>query len=234
MALYLDIDLDYFVLPVIKESTSNRRPPDNLNCQIIDPGKLFNLLTQKGITLGPQRYIFTNHMQSHLRWWINGRRDNVILHIDAHSDLYGHNQQDLTNLKMLGCQNYLWHSVREGLVKEIYWVMPDNLMDISNPQIVKKMFSSEQLGRVNFADNILHVELICSLPGAQQKVIPYHMLYAENLPHFNETAEMVTIATSPEFYPRQADEIIKTVGKWLNFDQAKINKILQQHLEMEI
>lgn len=94
MALYLDIDLDYFVSPVI--------------------------------------------------------------HIDAHSDLHGHSHQDLSNLNKLGCQNYLWHSIREGLVSEIYWVLPDNLLDNSDTSILNQMFYPFQLGDSSYRDNILH------------------------------------------------------------------------------
>jgi hypothetical protein len=171
VALYLDIDLDYFVTPVIKESISNCRPTNGANFRLTEPTTLFNILKQKGVLMGNKRFFFTNHMQSHLRWWINREPDNLVIHIDAHSDLYGHNQPDLSQLKKLGCQNYLWHSLREGLIAEIYWVFPEGVVDINDPGLLKRMFTPTQVGNHYISNNILHVELLCTLPGGQTKTV---------------------------------------------------------------
>lgn len=233
MSLYLDIDLDYFVSPIIKQSRANHRPKDYQPEQIQNPRALFQLLQQKGITFGQQRYLFINHLQSHLRWWLNKKKDNVIIHIDAHSDLYGHNQRNLSNLPMLGCQNFLWHSIREGLVAELYWVMPENTLDITKPDIIYSMFTPGQLGKVEVKDHILRAELLCVLPGEKTKVIPYHLLQAKDLPHFQQEAEIITIASSPEFIPPQADHLIASVGNILGLPEELVNKVLQQHQEMK-
>ena len=233
MSLYLDIDLDYFVAPIIKQSIANHRPQDYQPSHIQNPQVLFQLLQQKGITLGQQRYLFINHMQSHLRWWLNKKKDNVVVHIDAHSDLYGHTQPNLANLPMLGCQNYLWHSIREGLVGEIYWVMPENTLDTTNPEILYSMFSPAQVGGVEVKDHILRAELLCVLPGEKPKVIPYHLLQAKDLPAFQQEAEIITIASSPEFIPRQADHLIESVGKIFGLADGLLNKVIEQHQEMK-
>ncbi|RYD01915.1 hypothetical protein N752_27710 [Desulforamulus aquiferis] len=138
MALYLDIDLDYFVAPIMKESFLNHRPLKGENFSYADPFKLFNILKARGIALGQKRFMFSNHMQSHLRWWLNKSTDNVIIHIDAHSDLYGNSKPDLITLKQLGCQNYLWHSIREDLVSELYWVFPDGSIDLDTLRYLVK------------------------------------------------------------------------------------------------
>lgn len=233
MSLYLDIDLDYFVTPIIKQSISNHRPKDYQPNYIESPQDLFQLLQQKGITLGQRRYLFINHMQSHLWWLLNKKKDNVVIHIDAHSDLYGHTQPNLTNLPMLGCQNYLWHSIREGLVGEIYWVLPENTLDITNPEILYSMFSPDQVGEVQVKDHILRAELLCVLPGEKTKVIPYHLLQAKDLPSFHQEAEIITIASSPEFIPRQADHLIESAGKIFGLADNLLKKVLGQHQEMK-
>ncbi|SHK27633.1 hypothetical protein [Desulforamulus aeronauticus] len=233
MSLYLDIDLDYFVSPIIKQSVSNHRPTAYQPVQIGEPLDLFHLLQQRGISLGDRRYLFINHMQSHLRWWLHGKKNNVVIHIDAHSDLYGHSHLDLSNLPMLGCQNYLWHSIREGLVGEIYWVLPENAVDITDPAILYSMFTPSQVGKIQVRDHILHAELNCVLPGERPKVIPYHLLKAKDLPVFREPAEIVTVASSPEFIPRQADQLIYTVGRLVGLDDNLLGKVMGQHQEMK-
>ena len=233
MALYLDIDLDYFVAPVLKESVTNQRPPDPSHCRLANPADLFSVLQEKGVRLGHKRFIFTNHMQSHLRWWIHGKKNNRVIHIDAHSDLYGHHQPDLSSLEKLGCQNYLWHAIRENLVSEIYWVFPDRLFDPEDPSILKKMFLPCQLGRSFTRDRILHTEILCSLPGQPGKVIPYHLLQLKDLPVFQETAEIITVATSPEFLPRQADTLLPCIEQLLHFEPGIMDKLRQTHEEMK-
>lgn len=230
MSLYLDIDLDYFIWPVLRESVANHRPPTT-EWKATDPASLLDLLKAKKIELGPHRYLFTNHMQSHLRWWISRQPDNVVIHIDAHSDLYGHSQRDLKNLAMLGCQNYLWHAIREGLLGEIYWVIPDGLLDTSDTNLVANMFTPEQVADVSTQAGILHIELICQTP-AGEKIIPYHILSAQQLPIFNQRAQIITVATSPEFIPREADYLVSSMGKELQIDQSVLAKVLQQHQEM--
>ncbi|CCO09296.1 hypothetical protein [Desulforamulus hydrothermalis] len=232
MGLYLDIDLDYFVSPIIKESVSNHRPAAT-NFEIKEPDTLFNILKQKEIFLGNKRYLFTNHMQSHLRWWMHGRLQNTVIHIDAHSDLYGHRSPSLANLKMLGCQNYLWHAIREGLVAEIYWVFPDGALDLKKPGLLLSMFAPSQLGEFFLQDNVLHAELLCELPGGRPHKVNYHLLQADSLPVFRTTAEIITVATSPDFIPRQADRLISSVGQLLGIDEKVIDNILKQHAGMK-
>lgn len=234
MSLYLDIDLDYFTSPIIRESVTNHRPASDQATQMANPTELFDILRAKEIGLGPNRFIFTNHMQSHLRWWLAGKPANSVIHIDAHSDLYGHSHPDLSKLKMLGCQNYLWHSIREGLIAEIYWVFPNNIVDTSNPDTVCKMFSPSQVENVSVEGNILHLDLVCLLPGGTRKTVAYHILKAEDLPIFKETAEIITIATSPEFIPPQYDKLIQIVGNTLEIPQDLIDNILTKHQEMKI
>ncbi|GAB6180297.1 hypothetical protein JCM14036_16160 [Desulfotomaculum defluvii] len=234
MALYLDIDIDYFVYPILKEAVSNQRPNLGRNYKLDDPNQLISIINDKAISLGEKRYLFTNHMQSHLRWWLNGKTNNTVIHIDAHSDLYGHNHPDLSKLKMLGCQNFLWHSIRESLVSEIYWVFPDNAVDLSKENLLKDMFTEKQLKNYYFMDNILNVELICILPGNHPKTILYHLLKAEDLPIFDKTVEITTVATSPEFIPPMADSLVGIVGEWLKISSITIENILEQHKKMNL
>lgn len=233
MSLYLDIDLDYFISPLIREAVTNHRPVTNQDMQMAEPSHLFDILQAKEIGLGPNRFIFTNHMQSHLRWWLARKPANKVIHIDAHSDLYGHSHPDLSSLKMLGCQNYLWHSIREGLIEEIYWVFPRDIIDTSNPNTAFKMFSPQQIENISVEGNILQLDLVCLTPAGTRKTVAYHILKAEDLPVFKETAEIITIATSPEFIPPQYDKLVQLVGNILELPQSLIDNILTKHQEME-
>ncbi|RYD01914.1 hypothetical protein N752_27705 [Desulforamulus aquiferis] len=88
------------------------------------------------------------------------------------------------------------------------------------------------MGEISIKNDTLHIELICLLPGGRKKIIPYHILPAEKLPIFDQTAEIITVATSPEFYPSEADCLISMVGKYLEVDPKILANLLTQHSEM--
>lgn len=230
MALYLDIDLDYFVRPVQQSAITNIRKYKHSPCTLTDPAYLEQILAEKGITLGPKRYAFTNHMQSYLFWRLAKSRGNTVIHLDAHSDLYGHRQVSLSALPPLGCQNYLWHAIRENLVREIYWVTPPGLLDLAafDP---RQSFSPEQITSVHVTASGITIDLKQIL-GDTKRDIKYRILTAEELPVFNQPAEIITLATSPEFIPAAADRLIRPVCTLLGIPPEKAAQLWQTHQAM--
>ncbi|MEW6066337.1 hypothetical protein P378_03905 [Desulforamulus profundi] len=61
----------------------------------------------------------------------------------------------------------------------------------------------------------------------------YHLLQAASLLVFRQTAEMITLATSPEFIPRQADELILSVGRLLDIHENVLQNVVKQHAAMK-
>lgn len=96
-------------------------------------------------------FLFDDHSETYLRWWDSGLRGLTCLHVDAHLDLMedGFNLDILSELRaadgsleleifrredgphgaLLHCANYLYPALRNELVNELYWIVPDHLWD---------------------------------------------------------------------------------------------------------
>ncbi len=77
-----------------------------------------------GVTAGassaPRVIVMENHDAAFTAWSEAGVRDRVLVHIDAHHDLFC-----VDDRAQITIANFLSPTLRDGLVRELYWIVPD-------------------------------------------------------------------------------------------------------------
>ena len=68
-------------------------------------------------------HLMENHDQAYLVWKDAGVRGKILVHIDAHDDLSW-----LANRSSLNIGNFICQALKEGIVREIFWVVPDQTL----------------------------------------------------------------------------------------------------------
>lgn len=129
MSILLDFDMDFFVRPIYKESRDNHRDYLNEPCQLMPMKTFFQTLANKNLCWKESDVkIFTSHKKSYTFWWTRKYKNCTLIHIDAHSDFYRPKGRDLMAMgnHEITCYNYIWYAVRDGYVKKIYWVLPED------------------------------------------------------------------------------------------------------------
>lgn len=233
MGVYVDIDLDYLVKPVIKKSINNKRLYKYNSCSIEDVDKFVNDIKKRGLLNANEKKFFTSHRKSYTYWWIKKRLDMTVIHIDAHSDLYRNKQKNLNYLSDtdMGCDDYLWYAIRDGFISELYWVIPDGLYNLSDSEIPKKFLPENMLTYYGYENGTLNIKFDV-ITRLGEKTIEYHITTLNKLVHFNDI-EMITVATSPEFVPESCDKHFFKALSLLGADENEIERIKVMHSEME-
>lgn len=67
-----------------------------------------------------QLHLMENHDQSYHLWRDAGFRNRILVHIDAHHDMWW-----LEDRRFLTIANFVCPALREQIVREVYWVVPD-------------------------------------------------------------------------------------------------------------
>lgn len=230
MPVYIDMDMDYFVKPIFKDSVNGIRLYKDEFCQLGDANSFFDVLMKK-VNIPDEKHMFTNHKKSYIYWWMKGLRDCTVIHIDAHSDLYRNKQKDLRLINDIdmNCDDYLWYALREEFISEIYWVCPEILFENGRMDTVKGTISPSMISRMEIQDRILNIDFsIISRAGANRN-IKLHILRIEDLPFFQNDAVLLTMATSPEFIPSCADKLIDIVNSYINFNAENLQYVKKQH-----
>lgn len=229
MGIYVDIDLDFLVKPIKQEGTNNIRKYKGEDCSVSDVENFISKLENLGLLKARQKKFFTNHKKSYTYWWINKSQNNTLIHIDAHSDLYRNKQKDLTLLRDtdMNCDDYIWYAIRDGFIDKIYWVIPGDSYDLSDENILKKFVPSDILVEMNKKEN--QADFLMEVITRQGiKKIEYSILHLDSLPRF-ENIDLLTVATSPEFYSEKADEHIFKALRHLGASEDEIKRIMQFH-----
>ena len=65
-------------------------------------------------------HLIENHDEAYHLWREAGARDRILVHIDAHHDMWW-----IDSDREITIANFICPSLREGLVREVYWVVPD-------------------------------------------------------------------------------------------------------------
>jgi len=65
-------------------------------------------------------FLMENHDEAYRVWRAAGVREKILVHIDAHDDLVWTPDQGSMNIA-----NFICPAVKEGMVREVYWVVPD-------------------------------------------------------------------------------------------------------------
>jgi len=232
MGIYVDIDLDFLIKPIKQEGENNRRLYKGENCFVDDIYNFVSKLQSHGLLNSKEKKFFTNHKKSYTYWWIKRTTNNTVIHIDAHSDLYRNKQKDLTLLRDLdmNCDDYMWYAIRDGFISEIYWVVPDNSYDLKDEKVYKKFVPQNLLKSLVIEENLIHYTFDI-LTRIGEKTIDYFVLTFDKLPYF-ENIDLVTVATSPEFYSEKADEYIFKALYLLGANDEEIERIKKFHLDI--
>ncbi|SEF78904.1 hypothetical protein SAMN05660865_01015 [Caloramator fervidus] len=232
MGIYVDIDLDFLVKPIKQEGINNKRLYKGEECFVSDIEEFILNLKEHGLLNTKQKKFFTNHKKSYTYWWINRSLNNTVIHIDAHSDLYRNKQENLTLLKDtdMNCDDYMWYAIRDGFISKIYWVVPYNSYNLNDPKVAEKFVPQKLVKSINIKNNCIDytLEVITRL-GI--KNIEYSILTFENLPNFKEI-ELLTVATSPEFYSEKADTYIFKALSLLGATEEELERIKKFHEKM--
>lgn len=71
----------------------------------------------------PAVHVFEQHDEAYHLWRDAGVRDATVVHVDAHHDLSW-----LDDPIHLHIGNYLCQAIKDGIVREVYWVVPDGAL----------------------------------------------------------------------------------------------------------
>lgn len=233
--IYLDVDMDYFVAPIEKASVDNIRLYHDKSCETEAVAPLVKKLKERGLKWqGDKISCFTNHKTSYTHWWISKKMDNTLIHIDAHSDLYRNSNKDLRKLSNseLGCYNYIWYGIRDGYIGEVYWVIPENIREFMELQNAPKIINKEMILDAYKDEEGLHIIVECIIITGEIKHVLVHVCTIDMLEEFNAICAKVTLATSPEFIPSAADEMVFDFIQSFGGSKEMAQNIFNQHKAM--
>lgn len=233
--IYLDIDMDYFIEPIEKESVDNIRLFHDRKCKVFSVDSVVDKLKVRGISWQNCKVsCFTNHKTSYTHWWISKKQDNLLIHIDAHSDLYRNNNKDLRLLHNgdIACFNYIWYGIRDGYIGEVYWVIPDSLKELLDVEKAGSIINNRLIVNKAVDMNGMHVMIQCIIITGEVKQILIHICTIDQLPDFKGVCDNVTIATSPEFVPAVCDEIVFELLEGFGASKTIAQRIYKRHKDM--
>jgi|GEM_PF-1391977 len=233
--IYLDIDMDFFVEPIEKESVDNVRLYHDRPCTTFPIAPFVDKLHRKGMFWERGKIsCFTNHKTSYTHWWIMKKQNNTLIHIDAHSDLYRNSNRDLRLLHNgdIGCYNYIWYGIRDCFIEEVYWVIPDSMKTILDLEKADTIINSSLIIEKTLDAEGLHILMECIVITGEVKQIPVHISTVEQLPEFEGSCDKVTIATSPEFVPAASDVLVFELMEAFGASRDMAQNIYKQHKDM--
>lgn len=90
-------------------------------------------MTESGMAMtaglvAPERvFVFENHDEAYYIWREHAVQNRIVVHIDAHHDMYGQWTLDKkTNARpRISIANYIYPAVEEGMLREVIWVPPE-------------------------------------------------------------------------------------------------------------
>lgn len=233
MPIYLDIDMDYFVKPIYKESINNNRIYKDCLCSTSSVLDFYEKLKKK-LDIPKEKNIFTNHKKSYIYWWMKQIKNNTLIHIDAHSDLYRNRNMDLRYLNNLdmNCDDYIWYAIRDCFINEIYWVYPEDAICIKNEQDIYKMLGKDIVNNYEILEDVIKIDMKIVDYYGKMKEIKYNILNIDKLPKFNNEVLLLTLATSPEFIPKSADFLIDDLNSVFHFNEQNVLYVKNQHKKL--
>ncbi|HUV04705.1 MAG TPA: hypothetical protein VMX94_06315 [Armatimonadota bacterium] len=132
--------------------------------------------------LVPRIAIFDTHDAAYYIWKKAAIADAAIIHVDAHHDLF-----EISDLQVPCASNYLRWSLKEGIAREIYWVVPDPTWEsragLENIRTHLKILAittgggrywfkpDERIGRVMLYGRPVTACCLQSLPSANARVL---------------------------------------------------------------
>jgi hypothetical protein len=176
----------------------------------------------------------TNQKKSDTRWGRKKKQDSILIHIDAHSDLYRNTNKDLRLLHNgdIGCYNFIWYGIRDGFIGEVYWVIPDSLKELLHVKNAGNIINNSLIIDKAVDERGLHIRMECIVITGVLKQMTVHICTIDQLPDFNRVCDNVTIATSPEFVPAACDELVFELLDAFSVSTVVSQNIYNQHKDM--
>jgi hypothetical protein len=80
--------------------------------------------TEATVSVPDRIFLMENHDEAYWAWQRAGVCDRILVHIDAHEDMWWVADED-----SLDIANFISRAVTAGMVKEVFWVVPDQTWD---------------------------------------------------------------------------------------------------------
>ncbi len=233
--IYLDIDMDFFVAPIQRASVDNVRLYQDVPCSLLPAEPAVSHLRQQGLRWTADKIsCFTNHKTSYIHWWMSKKQNQLLIHIDAHSDMYRNSERDLRLLHNgnMGCHNYIWYGIRDEYINEVIWVIPDSLSHLLQENQAESIIHNALIKEKHVDSKGLHILMECIVISGETKLIPVRVCTLAQLTDIEGTCAKITIATSPEFIPEEADEFVFELFDAFGVPVSTAENIYKQHKEM--
>jgi tetratricopeptide (TPR) repeat protein len=173
----------------------------------------------------PRVFLMENHDEAYHIWRDAGVRQRILVHIDAHDDLWWIDDPESTNIA-----NFICPALREDLVKEVYWVVPDQTWD--TPKTLKPVLRRlEKILKTYPGDSRL-VSVESRQISAYILGKPFHICLLSSLPAFQENV-LLDIDVDFLIIPRACqggEEPVLLPWCWPDELVAGINSRLRAHL----
>ena len=155
--IVLDVDLDFLV---VGTGTLRQEPEKPVWCS---GDRLIEQLDAAGL-IGTKVEVFLDQEASLATWLSLDLHDAIALHVDAHRDVYAYQsgatrQPSGVRGTVIGCGDYLYYALRDGVLREVLQVVPDSIRledaarDIreSCPEDIAHRISLTRLGQLRDA-----------------------------------------------------------------------------------
>ena len=124
-------------------------------------------------------HLIENHDEAYQVWRRAGVRDRILVHFDAHHDMWW-----IDSDREVTIANFICPSLREHLVREIYWAVPDRSLQ-NRAARVELVGQIEAVAKdYKVSGNLIQYsedKIVVPLPGSRLTVGT-----AKSLPHFDE------------------------------------------------
>jgi hypothetical protein len=130
----------------------------------------------------------------------------------------------------MGCDDYIWYGIRDGFISEIFWVVPGGLYDLNNMELAKQFIDESMIMYSSCEDGVMKINF-SAVTRVGEREISYTICTIDKLPKI-EAAELLTVATSPEFVPEDADIIFEEVLFELGAKDEEVKRIMDMHRNM--
>jgi len=120
-----------------------------------------------------------NHDQALSIWRDSGCVDRILIHVDAHHDMWW-----VAPGEVITIANYISPSLRDGLLREIYWVVPDRSWESADNrrQILHHLYRIQE----QFPGGPQHIDIRRDRISSTLLGKPLHICAVDGLPKFGE------------------------------------------------
>jgi tetratricopeptide (TPR) repeat protein len=128
----------------------------------------------------PCTFLMENHDEAYQKWRAAGVQEKILVHIDAHDDLWWIPDEESINIA-----NFICPAIKDNLVKEVYWVVPDQTWEDS--RTLKPVIRRLTKVLKSYPGNSGAVKVERGQISAEVLGKPLRVLTLSNLPRFSES-----------------------------------------------